>query len=119
MAVEKRKVIMSETKWRNCKLDAQTIAYYRRNPCIACEDILGIQLLDHQAYCLQASWGTPNNVWACSRNWGKSFLIAVMAILKAILYENQNIYIISSVGAQAKSLASCMETYIIINGQNR
>lgn len=117
MAVEKRRVIMSETKWRNCTLDARTIAYYRRNPCIACEDLLGIQLLDHQAWCLQSSWNCPNNVWACSRNWGKSFLIAVMAILKAILYENQNIYIVSSVGAQAKETFLKIEEIILRRGK--
>ena len=104
MAVKKR-VIMTETKWHNCQLDAESIAYYRRNPCIAAEDILGIKLLDMQAYLLQSSWHTPNCAWACTRNFGKSFLIAVMAILKAILYENQNIYIVSSVGSQAKLLA--------------
>ena len=100
-----RKIIMSDTKWNNLCLDAETISYYRRNPCIAAEEILGIRLLDSQSWLLQSSWQTPNCCWACSRNFGKSFLIAVMAILKAILYENQNIYIVSSVGSQAKFLA--------------
>ena len=116
---KKRKIIMSDTKWKNLNLDAKTIEYYRRNPCIAAEELLGIKLLDSQAYILQNTWNTPNNVWACSRNFGKSFLIAVIAILKAVLYENQNIYIISSVGSQAKLLASCIVICRIIRGQNR
>lgn len=115
MAVKKR-VIMTETKWHNCQLDAEAIAYYRRNPCIAAEDILGIKLLDMQAYILHSSWQTPNCCWACTRNFGKSFLIAVMAILKAILYENQNIYIVSSVGSQAKQTFEKIEEIILRKG---
>ena len=37
---------MSDTKWNNMTLDAQTISFYRCNPCIAAEDLLGIKLLD-------------------------------------------------------------------------
>lgn len=46
MSEHKRKVIMSDTKWNNMNLDAQTISFYRCNPCIAAEDLLGIKLLD-------------------------------------------------------------------------
>lgn len=105
MIDKQRKVIMSETRWNNMVLDAETIAFYRRNPCIAAEDLLGVQLLDSQAWILESSWNATNSVWACCRNFGKSFIIVVMAALKAVLYENQNIYIISSVGSQAKKLA--------------
>ena len=119
MSDTNRKVVMSDIKWNGLCLDAETIAFYRRNPCIACEDLLGIKLLDSQKYILESSWNASYNVWACSRNFGKSFLIAIMAILKAVLYENQNIYIISSVGSQAKSLAFYIAIYRIISEQNR
>lgn len=112
-----RKVIMSDVKWNNCKLDAESIAYYRRNPCIAAEELLGIKLLDSQKWILMASWNTPQNVWACCRNFGKSFIIAVMAILKAILYENQNIYIVSSVGSQAKETFGKLEELVLRRGR--
>ena len=117
MASKERKVVMSETKWHNLNLDARSIAYYRRNPCIAAEELLGIKLLDSQAYILQSSWNATNNVWACSRNFGKSFLIAVMVILKAVLYENQNIYIISSIGAQARETFTKLEELILRKGR--
>lgn len=117
LQVKKKKVFFTDTKWKNMNLDARSIAYYRRNPCIAAEDLLGVQLLDSQAYVLQSSWNCPNNVWACSRNWGKSFIIAIMAILKAILYENQNIYIISSVGAQAKETFGKIEELVLRKGK--
>ena len=105
MASKNQKIAMTDTKWNNFVMDAKLLSYFRRNPCIAAKELLFVSLLDSQKYILTSSWNTPQNVWACSRNFGKSFLIAVMAILKAVLYENQNIYIISSVGSQAKSLA--------------
>ena len=52
--------LMSERKRRICELDAESIAYYRRNPCIACEDLLGIKLIDSQKYILQQSWNKPH-----------------------------------------------------------
>lgn len=109
--------LMSEYKRRICELDAESIAYYRRNPCIACEDLLGIKLIDSQKYILQASWNKPHVLWCCSRNFGKSFLGAVFMILKAILYENQAIYIISSVGNQAKETFSKIEEIVLRIGK--
>jgi len=38
----RKKVLMTDFKKRIYGLDAESIAYYRRNPCIACEDLLGI-----------------------------------------------------------------------------
>lgn len=112
-----RHKLMSEYKRRICELDAESIAYYRRNPCIACEDLLGIKLIDSQKYILQASWNKPHVLWCCCRNFGKSFLGAVFMILKAILYENQAIYIISSVGNQAKETFSKIEEIVLRIGK--
>jgi len=103
-----RHKLLSERKKRICELDAKSISFYRRNPCIACEDLLGIKLFDAQKYILHQSWNKPHVLWCCSRNFGKSFLGAIFMILKAILYENQAIYIVSSVGNQSK------ETFIKI-----
>lgn len=108
----KRQKLMSERKRRICELDAESIAFYRRNPCIAAEDLLGIRLIDSQKYILQMSWNRPHVLWCCSRNFGKSFLGAVFMILKAILYENQAIYIVSSVGDQSKETFSKIEEIV-------
>ena len=109
--------LMSERKRKICELDAESIAYYRRNPCIACEDLLGIKLIDSQKYILQASWNKPHVLWCCSRNFGKSFLGAVFMILKAILYENQAIYIVSSVGNQSKETFTKIEEIVLRIGK--
>lgn len=108
---------MSERKRNICELDAESIAYYRRNPCIACEDLLGIKLIDAQKYILQKSWNAPHVLWVCSRNFGKSFLGAILMILKAILYENQGIYIVSSVGGQSKETFSKIEEIVLRMGK--
>lgn len=109
--------LMSERKRKICELDAESIAFYRRNPCIACEDLLGIRLIDSQKYILQQSWNKPHVLWCCSRNFGKSFLGAVFMILKAILYENQSIYIVSSVGDQAKETFTKIEEIVLRLGK--
>ena len=112
MTNAKKRILMTEIKRKVCQLDAKTIAYYRRNPCIACEDLLGIKLFDAQKYILESSWNASHCVWACSRNFGKSFIGAVFLILKAVLYENQSIYIISSVGDQAKETFTKIEEIV-------
>lgn len=81
--------------------DAKTIKFLRNNPVIACEMLLGVKLIDAQAWMLQESWNKPYILWNCSRNFGKSFLGAIFIMLKALLYQNQRIYIVSSSGNQA------------------
>ena len=112
-----RHKLMSERKRRICELDAESIAFYRRNPCIGCEELLGIRLIDSQKYILQQSWNKPHVLWCCSRNFGKSFLGAIFMILKAILYENQAIYIVSSVGDQSKETFSKIEEIVLRIGK--
>lgn len=117
MAYKKVKQLISDRKRKICQLDAESIAFYRRNPCIACEDLLGIRLIDSQKYILQESWNKPHVLWCCSRNFGKSFLGAVFMILKAILYENQAIYIVSSVGNQSKETFAKIEEIVLRIGK--
>nr|DAL11427.1 MAG TPA_asm: Terminase large subunit [Caudoviricetes sp.] len=113
----RRNKLMSERKRKICELDAESIAFYRRNPCIACEDLLGIRLIDSQKYILQQSWNKPHVLWCCSRNFGKSFLGAIFMVLKAILYENQAIYIVSSVGDQSKETFTKIEEIVLRIGK--
>lgn len=113
----KKQYVLTDIKRKICELDAESIAFYRRNPCIACEDLLGIRLFDAQKYILEASWNAPHVLWCCSRNFGKSFLGAIFMILKAILYENQAIYIISSVGEQSKETFTKIEEIVLRIGK--
>jgi len=78
------------------------LKFYRLNPVLACSDLLGIQLLDEQKYILQTAWITPYVLLCASRNFGKSFLIAIYVMLRWLLFPNGQIYIMSNVGAQAQ-----------------
>ncbi len=74
-------------------------------------------MIDSQKYILQQSWNKPHVLWCCSRNFGKSFLGAIFMVLKAILYENQAIYIVSSVGDQSKETFSKIEEIVLRIGK--
>lgn len=116
MRMKQRAPIITAAKRKIYECDAATIAFYRRNPVIAARDLLGIQLFDAQAYMLEQSWNAGHVVWACSRNFGKSFVGSVFIILKALLYENQAIYIVSSVGDQAKETFNKIESIVTRSG---
>jgi len=101
-SVNKRsKNTLSTRKIELYEKNSDIIAYWRRNPCIACEDLLGIKLMDAQKYLLNETWTAQYSVWACSRNFGKSFLGSIIMILKWLLFEGASIYIIGSVGSQS------------------
>jgi hypothetical protein len=67
---KRSKDILSSRKIELYDKNADMIAYWRRNPCIAAEDLLGVKLLDAQKYILNMTWNSQYNVWACSRNFG-------------------------------------------------
>lgn len=115
--MKKNKDTLSFRRLQLYQKNAEVIKFLRRNPIIACEELLGIKLMDSQKYILQSSWNATNAVWCCSRNFGKSFLGAVFMLLKAILYENQGIYIVSSVGAQAQETFNKIEEIVLRIGQ--
>ena len=96
------KIKFTERKLMSYLKDAASIKFLRRNPVIACELLLGIKLTDSQKIMLIEAWNKPYVVFNCSRNFGKSFLIAIIVMLKALLYPNQRIYIVSNKGSQAQ-----------------
>jgi len=99
-----KKSLLSTRKIEIYEKDSKIIKFFRRNPCKACEDILGIKQLDFQKWILQETWNKPLSLWNCCRDAGKTFNGAILLILKAVLYENQGIYIISDTGGQAQEL---------------
>lgn len=112
-----KNVVLTTARRRLYELDARTINFYRRNPVIACEDLLGIYLSDIQAFILSNCWVAEKSAIAASRNFGKSFLIDLICLLRAILYPDQNIYIVSSVGNQAKNSFTKLEEIVTRTGK--
>ncbi len=117
LAPRRGHIVITELQRLNYELDAKTLSYYRRNPCIAARELLGIELTDAQKYILQSTWNAVHAAWACSRNFGKSFIGAVLMILKAVLYENQAIYIVGAVGDQAKETFTKIEEIVLRLGK--
>ncbi len=115
--MKRNKKVLSSRKVDLYSANSKFIKFLRRNPVIACEELLGIKLLDAQKYMLQESWNRPMVLWACSRNAGKSFLGAIIIILKAVLYENQSIYIAAPVGEQSKELFTKIEEIVLRLGK--
>lgn len=113
----KKKIIMSSAKRRICELDAASIAFYRRNPCIAARDLLGVELLDYQKYILQSMWNASHSCIIVTRNGGKSFVGAIFVILKCILFESQSVYLVASKGGQSKELFMKIEELIRRTGK--
>lgn len=109
---KKKRIIMSSAKRRICELDAASIAFYRRNPCIAARDLLGIELLDYQKYILQSMWNASHSCIIVTRNGGKSFVGAVFVILKCVLFESQSVYLVASKGGQSRELFMKIEEII-------
>lgn len=109
MVILAKKVILSQNKKEKYEWTAEMIAFFRRNPSIACEYLLNVPLMDSQVWILDSSWNARNIMWTCSRGFGKSFLIGIFAMLKALLYPETDIYIISKSGNQAKETFEKME----------
>ena len=63
---QRNKNVLSSRKLEIYEKNANILTFYRCNPCIACEDLLGIRLLDAQKYILNETWNAQYSVWACS-----------------------------------------------------
>lgn len=94
-----------ETITENIKI----IRHLRANPVFACEALLGIRLLDYQAWMLTNMWFAKDSVILMSRNGGKTIISAILVELTLLLYPEQEIWVISKTGKQAKKLFSYVE----------
>ena len=76
--------------------------YYQQNPVKFFEDFFRTQLLDSQAYLMQAAWPTKNVVIVASRAFGKSLWIAWFIMAKQMLSSDPwNCYIASGSAEQS------------------
>ena len=79
------------------------IQWGRKNPTKFIEEIFGIQLIDFQKNLILGTWTSNRAVWCAARNSGKSFLVAIYAMLRALLLPNCTIYIVSNSADQAQA----------------
>lgn len=92
---------LTEREFRRQKEFCDVVTYWRQNPVQFLADVLGVSLLDYQAYCLSRMWIASQSVLTFSRNGGKSTLLALYAMARCVLVPGTAIYIASSSGGQS------------------
>ena len=78
--------------------------YYRANPQIFCEEVLGIHLKKFQKIVLFEMMHNDNSMFLSSRGLGKTYLTALFSVVKSILYPGSKIVITSATVKQAKEV---------------
>lgn len=71
--------------------------------------LFGIELHPIQIAILQEFWIRPFPMYIASRGWGKSFLLALYAVLKCIFYPGTKIVIVGAAFRQSKIIFEYME----------
>lgn len=84
------------------KASENLIQFYRQYPEIAAEELFNIRLSDVQKVVLRAMWFRNYVMAIICRGGGKSFLLAVVACLKAMLYPGHRVGIIAPSFRQSK-----------------
>lgn len=112
-----KKIYISSARRKVYEADAKTIAYWRRNPIIAARDLLGVELLDYQKYALMGAWVASHVVLCWGRDLGKSFWGDIFLQLWGLLFFDQEMFILSSVGDQAKETFSKLESLVLRSGK--
>lgn len=112
-----KKTYISSARRKVYEADAKTIAYWRRNPIIAARDLLGVELLDYQKYALMGAWFASHIVLCWGRDLGKSFWGDIFLQLWGLLFFDQEMFILSSVGDQAKETFSKLESLVLRSGK--
>ena len=74
-----------------------------------CKEILGVQLLPFQALILTEMWSRKFPMLIASRGAGKSFILSIYSILRAILFPGRKIVIVGAAFRQSKVLFEYME----------
>lgn len=77
-------------------------AYYRANPHMFAKEYLGVNLFLYQVLLLWAMNKYSFFMYIAARGQGKSYLIAVYCVIRAILYPNSNIVLASGTKGQAR-----------------
>ena len=80
------------------------VKFYREHPAIAAEDLLNIKLSGIQKVVLRSMWEKSYVMSIMCRGSGKTFLNAVLACLKAMLYPGYRVGLIAPTFRQSKMM---------------
>jgi len=108
MASSKKKLTDQQIKMDRTEKIMNTVArrasYYRANPHRFVKDFLGINLMLFQKILLYAMMHYDNFFFIACRGLGKSYLVAVFAVCRCILFPGTKIVVCSATYKQGKEL---------------
>lgn len=81
----------------------------RRDPVWFIETFLGVQLMDFQKWLINSAWTKERVCFICSRSTGKSFIVSLYIMARAILFPSSKIYIMSYTAKQAQDTFTKLE----------
>ena len=89
-------------KQKDIVAQQELIMMYRKNPAAAARDLLNVELAPHQRVILKSMWECNNVILVLSRGGGKTFMDAVFAVLRALLYPGEKVGIFGPSYRQSK-----------------
>lgn len=105
----KTEIEVTQRKLEQMEKYNKLISRGRKFPAAFVEEVMKIPLLDYQSYVIMNSWTAEKSVWLFSRNAGKSFCGAIFMMLKALLFANSQIWIMSYTAKQSMDTFLKME----------
>ena len=85
--------IISQRKMEGMQKLSEIKQWGLRNPTKFMERFIGVDLLDVQTYTFMNSWDKMYALWLCTRNYGKSTLLALYYMTRGMLLNNCRCYI--------------------------
>ncbi len=87
----------------------ELIEFYRKNPCIAAYDLLGVDLAPIQRIVFEDMWFKNYVITVAGRGYGKTYLLGVLSVLSCMLYPGYRVGLIAPVFRQSKMIFSEVE----------
>lgn len=93
--------IISQRKMEGMQKLSEIKQWGLRNPTKFMERFIGVDLLDVQTYTFMNSWDKIYALWLCTRNYGKSTLLALYYMTRGMLLNNCRCYICAGTSDQS------------------
>ena len=93
--------ILSQRKLEGLEKLAEIKQWGLRNPTKFMERFIGVELLDSQNYVFNSSWDKMYALWLCSRNYGKSTMLALYYMTRGMLMNSARFYICAGTSDQS------------------
>lgn len=93
--------IISQRKMEGMQKLSEIKQWGLRNPTKFMERFIGVDLLDVQTYTFMNSWDKMYALWLCTRNYGKSTLLALYYMTRGMLLNNCRCYMCAGTSDQS------------------